>query len=35
MFLSRIRRETLPSDPLMVAFVASPEDILLAKLEWY
>jgi hypothetical protein len=32
---SRARNETLSSDPEMVAFVASPEDILLAKLEWY
>jgi hypothetical protein len=35
MQFSRARKETLSSDPKMVAFVASPEDILLAKLEWY
>ena len=35
MQFSRARKETLSSDPQMVAFVASPEDILLAKLEWY
>ena len=32
---SRARRETLSSDPQMIANVASPEDTLLAKLEWY
>jgi len=35
MQFSRARKETLSSDPLMVAKVASPEDTLLAKLEWY
>ena len=28
-------KETLSSNPQMVANVASPEDTLLAKLEWY
>ena len=32
---SRARKETLSQDPLMEAIVASPEDILLAKLAWY
>jgi len=32
---SRARKETLSSDPQMIANVASPEDTLLAKLEWY
>ena len=35
MQFSRSRRETLSSDPNMVANLASPEDTLLAKLEWY
>jgi hypothetical protein len=35
MQFSRARKEILSSDPKMVAFVASPEDTLLAKLEWY
>lgn len=35
MQFSRARKEFLSSDPLMVANVASPEDTLLAKLEWY
>lgn len=32
---SRARREVLSSNQEMIAFVASPEDTLLAKLEWY
>jgi hypothetical protein len=32
---SRARKEILSSDPKMSAMVASPEDTLLAKLEWY
>jgi len=35
MQFSRARKETLSSDPQMSANVASPEDTLLAKLEWY
>ena len=35
MQFSRARKENLSSDPKMVANVASPEDTLLAKLEWY
>ena len=35
MQFSRARKEYLSSDPVMVANVASPEDTLLAKLEWY
>jgi hypothetical protein len=35
MQFSRARKENLSSDPQMVAIVASPEDTLLAKLEWY
>jgi hypothetical protein len=35
MQFSRARKEILSSDPHMAAFVASPEDTLLAKLEWY
>ena len=31
----RARKENLSSDPLMTAYMTSPEDILLAKLEWY
>jgi hypothetical protein len=32
---ARAREEALSSDPQMTAYVASPEDIILAKLEWY
>jgi hypothetical protein len=32
---ARAREESLSSDPQMTAYVASPEDIILAKLEWY
>jgi hypothetical protein len=32
---ARARVESLSSDPRMTAYVASPEDIILAKLEWY
>lgn len=32
---SRARKENLSSDPQVTAYVTSPEDILLAKLEWY
>jgi hypothetical protein len=32
---TRARVESLSSDPRMTAYVASPEDIILAKLEWY
>jgi len=35
MQFSRAQQESLSSDPQMSAMVASPEDILLAKLEWY
>jgi hypothetical protein len=35
MQFSRAHKEILSSDPQMVAIVASPEDTLLAKLEWY
>jgi hypothetical protein len=35
MQFSRARKENLTSDPRMAAIVASPEDTLLAKLEWY
>jgi LEA14-like dessication related protein len=35
MQFSRARHETLSSDAKLVAKVASPEDTLLAKLEWY
>jgi hypothetical protein len=35
MQFSRAKREMLTSDPGMTANVASPEDTLLAKLEWY
>jgi hypothetical protein len=35
MQFSRARKEILSSDPQMTANVASPEDTLLAKLEWY
>ena len=35
MQLSRARRETLSRDPESQAFVATAEDILLAKLEWF
>ncbi len=35
MQFSRSRQERLSADPQMVATVASPEDTLLAKLEWY
>jgi hypothetical protein len=35
MQFSRARKEILSSDPQMAAVVASPEDTLLAKLEWY
>lgn len=33
--LSRARRQTLSVEPLAEAWVATPEDTLLAKLEWY
>ncbi len=32
---SRARKKNLSSDPSITAMVASPEDTLLAKLEWY
>ena len=35
MQFSRARKENLSSDPQMAAILASPEDTLLAKLEWY
>jgi hypothetical protein len=35
MQFSRARKETLSSNLQMVAYVASPEDTILAKLEWY
>ena len=35
MQFSRARRETLSKDPEVTAFVATAEDTLLAKLEWY
>jgi len=35
MQFSRARKESLSSDPQMAANVASPEDTLLAKLDWY
>ena len=35
MQFSRARKEILSSNPPLTAFVASPEDTLLAKLEWY
>jgi hypothetical protein len=35
MQFSRARRETLSKDPETTAFVATAEDTLLAKLEWY
>jgi hypothetical protein len=35
MQFTRARKEILSEDPEMEAFVASPEDTLLAKLEWY
>ena len=33
--LSRARRQTLSNEPLAEAWVATAEDTLLAKLEWY
>lgn len=35
MQFSRARKENLSSEPQMTAVLASPEDTLLAKLEWY
>ena len=35
MQFSRARRETLSQNPVTQALVSSPEDTLLAKLEWY
>jgi hypothetical protein len=35
MQFSRARKEVLSSDPQTMAYVASPEDTLLAKLEWF
>jgi hypothetical protein len=33
--MSRARKEILSSDSMRVAYVASPEDTILAKLEWF